>query len=271
MYSDVIAQTTGIDAWLDGHSHDVDRVMMDDKSGRFVQRQACGARNACVGVLTIATDGTLSTELFSRSASIPAPKLLGLSNPATERVADVKADLDERMDSVIATTGTDLVIYDPNAQTGDGKPVRIIQNAETNLRDLCADAYRNHYPEADVALVNADGIRASIDRGGIALNEILKPLPCGTGLDLIEVTGRQLLDALEWSVHATPAEFGGFEHVAGLTFEVDPLIASPCVEDAERMVVRVDDAKPRRVRNVRIGERAVDSDATYKLVTNVFS
>ena len=32
----------------------------------------------------------------------------------------------------------------------------------------------------------------------------------------------EVLDALEWSVHAMPAEFGGFEHVAGLTFTVDP-------------------------------------------------
>ena len=130
------------------------------------------------------------------------------------------------------------------------------------------DAYLNHFEEADIALANGSGIRANIDKGGISLNDILTVLPYGTKLDLISVTGRQVQDALEWSVHSMPGEFGGFEHVAGLTFTVDPDIETPCVEDKERMFVRVDDTKPRRVSNVRIGDQALDPDQTYKLVTN---
>ena len=46
---------------------------------------------------------------------------------------------------------------------------------------------------------------------------------------MIEATGQQVLDALEWSVHSLPGEFGGFDHVAGLTFEYDATIPTPCV------------------------------------------
>ena len=121
---------------------------------------------------------------------------------------------------------------------------------------------------ADLAIANGSGIRADIPKGGISLNSILTVLPYGTKLDLVEVTGQQVLDALEWSVHSMPEEFGGFEQVSGVTFEVDPDIKSPCVEDSEKMFVRVDETKPRRVKNVRIGDQELVPDETYKLVTN---
>lgn len=82
MYTDVISHTSGIDAWLDGHSHDAEQVVMKNKDGQNVYRSACGTKNANIGVLTISADGSLSTELYSWSAGISAPKLLGLSNPA---------------------------------------------------------------------------------------------------------------------------------------------------------------------------------------------
>ncbi len=268
MYSDLISRTTGIDAWLDGHSHDTDHVEMKDKSGHVVVRQACGTKNANIGLLTIATDGKITAELLPWSASVPAPKLLGFSNPAAEAVEEVRAELDRSMDAVIAASAADLVIYDPVAVREDGRPVRIIQNTETNLGDLIADAYLSHYQDADIALVNASGIRANIAKGGVSLNDILKTLPYGTKLDLVEVTGQQILDALEWSVHAIPAEFGGFEHPAGLSFELNPNIPTPCVEDEEKMFVRIDDTMPRRVSNVRVGENPIDPDATYRLVSN---
>ena len=267
-YSDVISNTTGIDAWLDGHSHDTDQVTMLDKDRHPVLRLACGTKNAFAGVLTIDVDGEISGELLPWSASISAPKLLGLSNPATEKVREIKDQLEKSMDAVIARSVYDLIIYDPSAKMSDGKPVRLIQNTETNLGDLCADAYLNHFEEADIALVNGSGIRANINKGGISLNDILKVLPYGTELDLIEVTGQQVLDALEWSVHSVPGEFGGFEQVAGLTFLMDPDIETPCVEDSEKMFVRVDDTKPRRVSHVMIGDKEIDPAETYNLVTN---
>ena len=64
----------------------------------------------------------------------------------------------------------------------DGKPVRLIQNTETNLGDLCADAYMNHFEEADIAFVNGSGIREDIRRGDITMNDIMKTLPYGTKL-----------------------------------------------------------------------------------------
>ena len=270
MYTDVISHTSGIDAWLDGHSHDAEQVVMKNKDDEDVYRSACGTKNSNIGVLTISADGAISTELLAWSADISVPELFGLSNPATEKVAEAAELLEKSMNTVVARSAFDLVINEPGIKMRDGKPVRIIQNTETNLGDLCADAYLNHFEDADIAIVNGDGIRADIKGGGITMNDIMKTLPYGTHLDLIEVTGRQVLDALEWSVHSMPEEFGGFEHVAGLTYEVDPDMETPCIEDNEKMFVRVDEAMPRRVSSVKVGDKDIDPEGVYKLATNDF-
>ena len=268
MYSDVIAHTNGIDAWLDGHSHDTDQIVMKNKDGEDVVRSACGTKLANIGALTITTDGKISSELYSWSAGKSAQALLNLSNAAADAVAAATDMLDSKLQQVVARTAVDLIIYDPVAKTDDGKSVRIIRNTETNLGDLCADAYLDQSGEADIALVNGGGIRVSINQGDITLNDILKVHPFGNSLTVIEATGQQILDALEWSVHSLPGEFGGFDHVAGLTFEVKATIPTPCVSDENAMFDHVDDTMERRVRNVLVAGEPLDPAKLYKVASH---
>ena len=268
MYSDVISHTNGIDALLDGHSHDTLQVVMKNKDGEDVIRSACGTKLGNIGALTITTKGEIKSELFTWSSSVPAPVLLGLNNPASEAVTAASGVLNERLQQVVASTTVDLIIYDPVAKTDDGRSVRIIRNTETNLGDLCADAYLDQSGEADIALVNGGGIRVSINKGDITLNDILKVHPFGNSLTVIEATGQQVLDALEWSVHSLPGEFGGFDHVAGLTFEFDATIPSPCVTDENNMFDHVDDTMERRVRNVLVAGEPLDPAKTYKVASH---
>ena len=88
-------------------------------------------------------------------------------------------------------------------------------------------------------------------------------------MKLVEVTGRQVLDMLEWSVHSMPEEFGGFEQTAGLTYEVDPDLKTPCVEE-DKKFAEVDETMPRRVSNVKVGGEEIDPDARYRLVINEY-
>jgi len=264
-YNDVISNTTGIDAFLDGHSHDTDQVIMKNKEGKDVVRSACGTKLASIGALTITTDGKISSELYTWGQKAAAPALLGLVNPAGEAVEAAKAQLDDKLNEVVAKTTVDLIIYDPVAVTDDGRPVRIVRQTETNLGDLCADAYLDQSSGADIALVNGGGIRVPIAKGDITLNDILKVHPFGNSLTVIEVTGQQVLDALEWSVHAAPGEFGGFDHVAGLTFEYDPTIPSPCKQDDNGFFTGVDESLERRVRNVLVAGEPLDAEKLYKV------
>ena len=87
MYSDVISHCSGIDAWIDGHSHDSEQVVMKDRDGRDVVRSACGTKLNEIGVLRITREGEISSELFTWASSLPASKLLGLENAASEAVS----------------------------------------------------------------------------------------------------------------------------------------------------------------------------------------
>ena len=267
-YLDVIGNTAGIDALLDGHSHDTEQVVMKNKNGQDVVRTACGTKLAHIGRLTITKDGQISSELYSWNQPIAAPKMLGLQNVAGEAVTAATAVLNEKLAEVVASTTVDLIIYDPVAKTDDGRSVRIIRNTETNLGDLCADAYLDQSSGADIALVNGGGIRVSINKGDITLNDILKVHPFGNSLTVIEATGQQVLDALEWSVHAMPGEFGGFDHVAGLTFEFDATIPSPCTQDDHGFFTGMQEGVERRVRNVLVAGEPIDPAKLYKVVSH---
>ena len=267
MYSDVISHCSGIDAFLDGHSHDTDQVVMKDKDGKDVVRSACGTKLAEIGVLHITRDGQISSELYTWDSSASLPTLLGIENAASEAVYEGSAELNEKLAEVVAASAVDLYFYDPETMKDGEKPVRIIRRAETNLGDLCADAYLDQ-SGADIAYVNGGGIRTSINKGNITLNDILKVHPFGNNLTVIEVTGQQVLDSLEWSVHALPGEFGGFNQVAGLTFEYDSSIPSPCVSDETNVMFdHIDETMERRVRNVKVGGEDLDPAKTYTLAS----
>ena len=255
-------------------STEMDRVLttrqlvVKNKDGDEVIRAACGTKMQNIGMLTITRDGKISAELLSWDSSTAAPKLLGLDNEASKVIAAETDELNEKLSEVVANTAVDLIIEDPEARTSEGKPVRIIRNTETNLGDLCADAYLDQAGDADIAFVNGGGIRVTLKAGDITLGNILKVHPFGNSLTVIEVSGQQVLDALEWSVHSLPGEFGGFDHVAGLTFEVDTSIDSPCVQDEKGFFDHVDESMPRRVSNVMVGDEPIDPAKTYKLASH---
>ena len=264
-YDQVIAATTGIDAVLDGHSHDTEQVVALNRDGNPVVRSACGTKLAHIGALTITTDGKISSELYSWDFPLNATTLFGLDNPAAQAVAAASGVLDEKLSEVVAKTAVNLYINDPTVKTEDGKPIRIVRRTETNLGDLCADAYLDQSSGADIAFVNGGGIRVQLDAGDLTLGNILNVHPFGNSLTVIEVTGQQVLDALEWSVHSLPGEFGGFLQVSGLTFEYDSTLESPVLLDENKMFAGVDDTKERRVRSVLIGGEPLDPAKTYKL------
>ena len=264
-YADVIANTTGIDALLDGHSHDTDQVQMENKDGQTVLRSGCGTKLAGIGCLRIGKDGKLSTELFLWNNKTAAPALLGIRNDAYTAVKTAQDALTEKLSEVVAQTAVELTINDPTAKKDDGSPIRIVRSQETNLGDLCADAYRN-LSGAQIAFVNGGGIRTSIKQGDITLNDILKVHPFGNAMCVIEASGQQILDALEWGARAVPSESGGFLQVSGLTYEIHTYVESSAKADENTMFAGVEGEY--RVKNVMVGGEPLDLEKTYTLASH---
>ena len=264
-YADIISNTTGIDVFLDGHSHDTEQVAMKNKDGDEVLRSACGTKLACIGYCRIGADGEISTGLYTWDNSVPAPALLGLNNKTSAAVEKAAGSLEKKLQETVATSQVLLTINDPEAVDSNGKPIRMVRRAETNLGDLCADAYRAQ-SGADIAFVNGGGIRVNINAGKITLNDILKVHPFGNAMCVIEVTGQQILDALEWGSRAVPGETGGFLQVSGLSYEIHSYIESSCTSDENGMFTGV--AGERRVQNVLVDGKPIDPEATYTLASH---
>ena len=264
-YADVIENTTGIDAFLDGHSHDTEQVTMKNKDGEDVIRSACGTKLASVGYCRIAGDGKITAGVYKWNNDTSAPELLGITNDMSKAVDKASNALNEKLKEVVATTQVKLTINDPEAVDENGKPIRMVRRAETNLGDLCADAYRAQ-SGADIAFVNGGGVRVNIEAGDITLNDILKVHPFGNAMCVIEVTGQQILDALEWGARAVPGENGGFLQVSGLTYEIHTYIDTPCKQDENTLFAGIEGE--RRVQNVLVNGKPIDPKATYTLASH---
>ena len=264
-YSDVISNVSGIDVFLDGHSHDTEQVVMKDKDGKEVIRAACGTKLSCIGWCRIDTEGKITTGLYTWNNNESAPALLGIANKTSALVDKATSALEKKLKEVVASSEVLLTINDPEEVDANGKPIRMVRRAETNLGDLCADAYRIQ-SGADIAFVNGGGIRVSINAGKITLNDILKVHPFGNAMCVIEVTGQQILDALEWGARAVPGENGGFLQVSGLSYEIHSYIESPCKSDENSMFAGIEGE--RRVQNVLVDGKPIDPEATYTLASH---
>lgn len=262
---DVITHTVGINVLIDGHSHDSDGMTVLNAAGEPVLRQACGTKLDGVGYIRFSIkDLKLETGLYTWADSKNAVEVLGIENSVTAKLSESVGALDDTLNEVVATTGSDLVIYDPVAKDDNGKSIRIVRRTETNLGDLCADAFRDQ-SGADIAIVNGGGIRVNIAKGDVTLRNILNTNPFGNMLTVIEVTGQQIIDALEWGCRLVPGENGGFPQVSGISFEINTSIDSTCTLDENGLFTGI--AGKRRVQNVMVGDEPIDLKKTYTLAS----
>ena len=263
-YTDIISNTSGIDVFLDGHSHDTDEVNMKDKSGKNVLRIGVGTKLDSVGVVKFTPEGTIEHELLTYKKPAEGEEPVKYDNPVSRYIEKKNEILGNLMSEVIGTTEYPLYIYDPTAKDDAGKPIRIIRRMETNLGNLVVDAYRVR-TGADCAYTNGGGIRSNVEKGDIKVSDIKNVQPFGNIVCLLEVTGQQILDAMEWGCHVNPAESGGFPQVSGMSFELDTSIADPCKMNDNGMCVGIEGE--RRVKNLKINGVAVDPAKKYKLAT----
>ena len=251
--TDVIANTTGIDVMIDGHSHStIDGQQVANEEGEMVLLNQTGTKLSAVGKIVIDPDtGDIMAELVTDYAGRDAD---------TQAFVDgINAEFADVLNQVVAHSDVSLTTVDPTS--GE----RIIRNLETNLGDLCADAYRTVL-EADVGLVNGGGIRADIPAGDVTYGQIINVHPYSNQATSVRATGQQLLDALEMGARNNPGESGGFLQVSGMTYTIDTTIPSGVVTDDKGNFVRVDGEY--RVKDVTVNGEPLDVNKTYVVASH---
>jgi 2',3'-cyclic-nucleotide 2'-phosphodiesterase (5'-nucleotidase family) len=159
-------------------------------------------------------------------------------------VARYTATLDQELSQPVGQTRTAL-----DSQTAE------VRTRETTMGNLVAEALRETL-QADVALVNGGGIRGNrLYEAGMTLTrrDILQELPFGNPAVLVELSGADLLAALENGVSQVEHKAGRFPQVTGLRLTYNP-------------------GKPAgsRVLDVQVGDKTLDRTATYRVATSDF-
>ena len=262
---EVIAHTSGFDAFIDGHSHTVmENKQVQDASGKAVTLTQTGSYFANVGEMTIAADGTITTKLIPTHEGMDA----GIAAMQTGWVNTV----DDMLGEKIAVGDSDFYVSDP----ATGK--RRIRSAETNLGDFVADGIYTYFNEVeklhcDVAIMNGGGIRADVPAGDWTFKTCKQISPFGNVACLMSVTGKQIQDALEFAARFAGEdgkENGGFLQVAGATYEIHTDIPNTVQTDEKNVWIGSATGTP-RVQNVKIYDKAsgsylpLDPGATYAL------
>ena len=262
---EVIAHTSGFDAFIDGHSHTVmENKQVQDASGKAVTLTQTGSYFANVGEMTIAADGTITTKLI--------PTHEGMDATIAAMQTDWVNTVDDMLGEKIAVGDSDFYVSDP----ATGK--RRIRSAETNLGDFVADGIYTYFNEVeklhcDVAIMNGGGIRADVPAGDWTFKTCKQVSPFGNVACLMSVTGKQIQDALEFAARFAGEggnENGGFLQVAGATYEIHTDIPNTVQTDEKNVWIGSATGTP-RVQNVKIYDKAsgsylpLDLGATYAL------
>ena len=259
---DLYNAAKGIDFIIDGHSHS---VMTKGKNGEPIQ--STGTKFANIGVIVIddATKKIESNSLFEIKED-------------TAKDAAVAAAAQTIVDRVNAEYG---VVFAKSEVTLNGaKAPNGNRDSETNNGDLITDAMlwkvmqnkegltvnEDHV----VAITNGGGIRAAIKAGDVTKKDIKTVLPFGNTIEVIYVTGTELLEALEASTFCVPESIGGFPQVSGISYT----ISTGAVYDANAETYPASTYYgPKSINRVTINSingKEFKANDTYAVVTNNF-
>jgi 2',3'-cyclic-nucleotide 2'-phosphodiesterase (5'-nucleotidase family) len=255
--TDIIANVSGLTAFIDGHSHSVTPSQdVKAKDGKTVVLTSSGTKLQAIGKLVIKSDGTVSGTLVTDYKTKDA----GIKT----FIDGIKAENDALLKTNVAKTSVNLVIANP-----DG--TRAVRNKETNMGDLVADAYRS-VGQADIGWVNGGGVRDKIIAGDITYQQIIAVNPFGNALCVCQATGQEIIDALEMASRNCPTENGGFLQVSGLKYTIDTAVPSSVKVDDKGAFVSINGA--RRVKDVQVMNRTtgafapIDLSKTYTLASH---
>jgi 5'-nucleotidase len=229
----------GIDAFIGGHSHTLlsdsepgaagpAHQLFEGPAGRAVVAQAaCFSRYLGRLDLDIAADGTVLA--YGGDVSH-----VGLETPEEPRVAAIVASYSAKLGEVRRqVVGRAVAAYDP------------VRDRESPIASFVAQAMLDSVNGADIAVMNAGGLRVGLPQGEITLGAVMSMLPYGNAVATLKLRGADLRAALVAALARRGR--GAFPQIAG------GRISGPAADPA-----------------ITIGGAPLDPERIYLVVTNDF-
>lgn len=257
---DVAANVSGIDLFVDGHSH---TKLSEGFSFNGTKIVSTGQYLNNIGVAVYdgeKTEAKLVNNLYT----------VGGCPSMDEFVESFDKVVEDAYAGKFATT--------LNTLNGERNPG--VRTQETNLGDFAADAYQyaaeTYVQENDLdmtidgAIQNGGGIRATIEAGDISMDTLYTVFPYGNTISIVTLTGAELLEALEASCFACPESLGGFPQVSDITFTLDTSVPYAQGEQYPDSTYYAPANPGSRVTIQTVGGKEFDMNATYNIAVNNF-
>ncbi len=271
----VVANTSGIDIVIDGHSHEKYIQIAKNKNGEDVVIAQTGTKFASFGRIEInpatgtATANLDSTGIPDKIYAQLIEEGTGDEDPEVAAVVEeIESELEKKKSTKVGTSEVFLRAYEDDGFSW------AVRKHETNLGDLVTDAYfycaANQGVICDIAVANSGGIRADVRKGEVTYGTLVSVHPYMNQLCFLRVTGQHILDMLEVGAMELPAECGGFLQVCeGVSYTVLTSIPTPVALSEDGSTVK-EIVGERRVRHAKIGGKDIDPAATYTIVGSTY-
>jgi 2',3'-cyclic-nucleotide 2'-phosphodiesterase (5'-nucleotidase family) len=237
-----------IDIIIGGHSHTLPEsypTVIDGDGSPTLVVQA-GDYTRYLGYLNVSFNGAGVIRDWTGSRLIPLDDKVAEDPTCAAKLAEYRAPVQKMLETIVGHAQVDL-----DGERGN------VRTRETNLGNLVADSmlYQSDRAGASLAIVNGGGIRESIPSGEVTLGQVMAVLPFDNYLVVFDLTGAQIMAALENGVSQVEDVQGRFPQVAGLRFTWDPS-APPGARIISVEVKKDGSYEP------------LDLDAVYTVVTN---
>ena len=259
---DLYNAAKGIDFIIDGHSHS---VMTKGKNGEPIQ--STGTKFANIGVIVIddASKKIESNFLYEIKEDTAKDETVAA---AAQKIID---RIDKEYGAVFAKS--EVTLNGAKAPNGN-------RDGETNNGDLITDAMLWQVMQNKegltvnedhvVAITNGGGIRAAIKVGDVTKKDIKTVLPFGNTIEVIYVTGTELLEALEASTFCVPESIGGFPQVSGISYTISTGAAYDANAETYPASTYYGPKSINRVTINSVNGKEFKANDTYAVVTNNF-
>ena len=261
---ELLSKLYGVDAVLDGHSHQIYNTTSPDKNKKDISISQTGTKLESIGKLILKKDGSIITEIISE---VPEPtdktNSVKINRGGKERWVDknivdfLESIWDKyrsELNLIFGFCDYDLIIIDEDTESN------YCRYKECTLGNLITDAIKNA-ENGEISILNGGAIRNNMYKGNITSAQIMEILPWFNNIVQKRITGQCILDALEFGISQLPNMSGVFPQISGITFDVDISFDSTVKIDELGMFINV--TGKRRVSNVKINGVDLELDKFY--------
>lgn len=238
-----IVRSRVVDIVLTGHDHDL-AIAYDGKVVMVESNEEGNYVTAIDIAVSITGEGAARQVSWSPTFRVNDSRAATPDPDVAAIVKGYETELSKELDIEIATLAAPL-----DSRTG------VIRTQETAIGNLISDAIRAS-TGAQLAITNAGGIRANKQYAAgykLTRRDVLSELPFGNATIMVQITGKDVKDAIENGLAPAPQGSGRFPQVSGLTFEAD--IKRPVGQ---------------RVVSISVEGKPIDEAANYTVASNNF-